>query len=57
MPVKIGSGAPTKFKARKREEKLPEGRPCDWCHQPVDRGYIHRDCVVLELAEYFPEIA
>lgn len=28
---------------------VPHGRPCDWCGLPVEEGFIHSRCVVLEL--------
>ena len=27
----------------------PMGRPCDWCGQPVTMGYLHAECVWVEL--------
>ena len=23
---------------------LPEGRPCDWCGESVEKGFIHDSC-------------
>lgn len=23
---------------------IPEGRPCDWCGKPVEKGFIHDEC-------------
>jgi CRISPR/Cas system-associated protein Cas10 (large subunit of type III CRISPR-Cas system) len=22
----------------------PENRPCDWCGEPVEKGFIHKEC-------------
>lgn len=28
---------------------LPMGRPCDWCGDPVNMGYLHYTCTWVEL--------
>lgn len=28
---------------------VPEGRPCDWCGCPVEKGFIHESCQKLEM--------
>lgn len=28
---------------------LPMGRPCDWCGEPVNMGYLHFTCTWVEL--------
>ena len=32
----------------RRQKELPENRPCDWCGELVDIGYIHEDCMEQE---------
>lgn len=33
---------------RVRPCRLPVRRPCDWCGQPVERGWIHPACIEAE---------
>ncbi len=31
-----------------KNKPLPENRPCDWCGEPVDKGFIHDECAKKE---------
>ncbi len=31
-----------------RKHKPPKNRPCDWCGEIVDEGFIHEKCVLKE---------
>jgi len=37
---------------KEHPKEVPKDRPCDWCGEPVEVGYIHPECFDKERKLY-----
>jgi len=37
---------------KEHPREIPKNRPCDWCGEVVETGYIHPECFKEELKLY-----